>query len=71
MDFLNLCICIQAQKYTSSRLSKWMYISIFKLRSICEADFLYLCIYVYTKQYTRKRFAKLMYFFPILEVYLK
>ena len=50
-------IGIQTQKYTSSRYSKQMQLSIFKLRSILEVDFLYLCIYyvcsnseVYRKQ---------------------
>ena len=64
VDFVNLCIYVETQKYTRSTFSKLMYffsvleiylnidVFILKLKSILEVDFQNLCIYLQTLKYT-------------------
>ena len=46
-----------------SKSDVYVYVFMFKLRSILEVDLLNLCIYVQTQKYTGNGLFKLMYFF--------
>ena len=71
VEFLNLQIFIQTQKYTSSRLSKQMYL--FSNSEVYLKQTFYTYVFMFKLRSTQEvyRFSKLMYFFSIFRSILE